>query len=72
MSNLSLMEEEVILDVDGIVPTQPVFQHIGLSAWPGEIYIHTYLYTHKHTQTYTTNGHWLLGFNGTQKITFFL
>ncbi|CAH9056953.1 unnamed protein product [Cuscuta epithymum] len=37
MSNLSLMEDEVILDVDGIVPTQPVFQHIGLSAWPGRL-----------------------------------
>nr|GME05150.1 uncharacterized protein LOC109159604 isoform X1 [Ipomoea batatas] len=37
MSNLSLMEEEVIIDVDGIVPTQPVFQHIGLSAWPGRL-----------------------------------
>lgn len=35
-SNLKLAEGEFILDVDGTVPTQPVLQHIGISAWPGE------------------------------------
>lgn len=34
--NLSLAEEEIILDMDGTVPTQPVLQHLGISAWPGE------------------------------------
>ena len=37
MSNLSLAEEEIILDIDGTIPTQPVLQHIGISAWPGEL-----------------------------------
>lgn len=35
VSNL-MVEGEIILDVDGTVPTQPVFQHIGISGWPGE------------------------------------
>ena len=35
-SNLPLADGEFILDVDGTVPTQPVLQHIGISAWPGE------------------------------------
>ncbi|KAJ4973806.1 hypothetical protein NE237_006980 [Protea cynaroides] len=36
-SNLQLADGEIILDVDGIVPTQPVLQHIGISAWPGRL-----------------------------------
>ncbi|KAL3502355.1 hypothetical protein ACH5RR_036804 [Cinchona calisaya] len=42
MSNLSLSEEEIILDVDGTVPTQPVLQHIGISAWPGRLTLTKY------------------------------
>lgn len=34
-SNLHLSDGEVILEVDGVMPTQPVLQHIGTSAWPG-------------------------------------
>ncbi|XP_074349509.1 uncharacterized protein LOC141689200 [Apium graveolens] len=34
-SNLQLTEGEIILDIDGTVPTQPIFQHIGISGWPG-------------------------------------
>lgn len=34
--NLQLAEGEIILDVDGTVPTQPILQHIGISAWPGK------------------------------------
>lgn len=37
ISNIQLAEGEIILDVDGTVPTQPVLQHIGISAWPGEL-----------------------------------
>ncbi|KAL5982985.1 hypothetical protein ACLOJK_017065 [Asimina triloba] len=36
-SNLQLAEGEIILDIDGTVPTQPVLQHIGISAWPGRL-----------------------------------
>lgn len=36
VSNLSLAEEEIVLEVDGTVPTQPVLEHIGISAWPGK------------------------------------
>lgn len=36
ISNLQPAEGEIILDVDGAVPTQPVLQHVGISAWPGE------------------------------------
>ncbi|XP_044487920.1 uncharacterized protein LOC123212791 isoform X2 [Mangifera indica] len=36
-ANLQLDEGEIILDVDGSVPTQPVLQHIGISAWPGRL-----------------------------------
>ncbi|KAJ6349697.1 hypothetical protein OIU78_006000 [Salix suchowensis] len=32
-----LAEGEIILDVDGTVPIQPVLQHIGISAWPGRL-----------------------------------
>lgn len=35
--NLQLAEGEIILDVDGTVPTQPILQHIGISAWPGRL-----------------------------------
>lgn len=34
-SNLQLAEGEIILEIDGTVPTQPIFQHIGISGWPG-------------------------------------
>ncbi|OMO62315.1 hypothetical protein COLO4_33140 [Corchorus olitorius] len=37
LSNLSLSEVEIILDVEGAVPTQPVLQHVGISAWPGRL-----------------------------------
>uniref|UniRef100_A0A1D1Y7Q1 Inositol 1,4,5-trisphosphate receptor n=1 Tax=Anthurium amnicola TaxID=1678845 RepID=A0A1D1Y7Q1_9ARAE len=36
-SSLQLVEGEIILDVDGTMPTQPVLQHIGISAWPGRL-----------------------------------
>lgn len=36
VGNLQLSEGEIVLDVDGTIPTQPVLQHIGISAWPGE------------------------------------
>ncbi|XP_022992980.1 uncharacterized protein LOC111489145 isoform X1 [Cucurbita maxima] len=35
--NLHLSEGEIVLEVDGTVPTQPVLQHIGISAWPGRL-----------------------------------
>lgn len=35
-SNLALAKGEIILDVDGTVPTQPVLQHVGITAWPGK------------------------------------
>ncbi|KAK2635149.1 hypothetical protein Ddye_029941 [Dipteronia dyeriana] len=37
ISNLHLDEGEITLAVDGVVPTQPVLQHIGMSAWPGRL-----------------------------------
>ncbi|KAJ1436369.1 hypothetical protein SESBI_04401 [Sesbania bispinosa] len=40
--NLQLAEEEIILDVDGTIPTQPVLQHIGISAWPGRLTLTNY------------------------------
>ncbi|KAG9148781.1 hypothetical protein Leryth_018092 [Lithospermum erythrorhizon] len=36
-STLSLAENEIILETDGTVPTQPVLQHVGISAWPGRL-----------------------------------
>ncbi|KAI3467924.1 hypothetical protein Pfo_024587 [Paulownia fortunei] len=42
ISNLSLAEDEIIIDVDGTVPTQPVLQHIGMSAWPGRLTLTNY------------------------------
>ncbi|XAR63973.1 hypothetical protein NMG60_11024147, partial [Bertholletia excelsa] len=41
-SNLQLAEDEFILDVDGTAPTQPVLQHIGISAWPGRLTLTNY------------------------------
>lgn len=41
-SNLSLAEDEIIIDVDGTVPTQPVLQHVGMSAWPGRLTLTNY------------------------------
>ena len=38
-SNLPICDGEIILDVDGNIPIQPVLQHIGTSAWPGELFI---------------------------------
>ncbi|XP_048235232.1 uncharacterized protein LOC8260741 isoform X2 [Ricinus communis] len=42
ISNLQLAEGELILDVDGTVPTQPILQHIGISAWPGRLTLTNY------------------------------
>lgn len=42
IDNLQLAEGEIILDVDGTVPTQPVLQHIGISAWPGRLTLTNY------------------------------
>ncbi|KAJ0969976.1 hypothetical protein J5N97_022853 [Dioscorea zingiberensis] len=36
-SSLQLADGEVILDIDGVMPTQPVPQHVGISAWPGRL-----------------------------------
>ncbi|KAK8916462.1 hypothetical protein KSP39_PZI022848 [Platanthera zijinensis] len=36
-SSLKLANGEIILDVAGVIPTQPVLQHIGMSAWPGRL-----------------------------------
>ncbi|XP_078427378.1 polygalacturonase inhibitor (DUF639) isoform X2 [Wolffia australiana] len=36
-SNLPIYDGEIILDVDGNIPIQPVLQHIGISAWPGRL-----------------------------------
>ncbi|MED6119603.1 hypothetical protein PIB30_013240 [Stylosanthes scabra] len=40
--NLQLAEDEIVLDVDGTIPTQPVLQHIGMSAWPGRLTLTNY------------------------------
>ncbi|XP_062108005.1 uncharacterized protein LOC133818908 [Humulus lupulus] len=42
IGNLKLAEGEIVLDVDGSVPTQPVLQHIGISAWPGRLTLTNY------------------------------
>ncbi|KAL5542994.1 hypothetical protein UlMin_010704 [Ulmus minor] len=42
IGNVQLAEGEIILDVDGTVPTQPVLQHIGLTAWPGRLTLTNY------------------------------
>ncbi|XP_056164614.1 uncharacterized protein LOC115688486 isoform X2 [Syzygium oleosum] len=41
-ANLQLAEGEIILDIDGTVPLQPVLQHIGISAWPGRLTLTSY------------------------------
>ncbi|XP_068647019.1 uncharacterized protein [Aristolochia californica] len=41
-TNVELAEDEIILDTDGTSPTQPVFQHIGVSAWPGRLTLTNY------------------------------
>ncbi|KAK3004651.1 hypothetical protein RJ639_019405 [Escallonia herrerae] len=38
ISKLQLAEGEIILDIDGTIPTQPVLQRIGLSSWPVGLY----------------------------------
>ncbi|XP_054809283.1 uncharacterized protein LOC129311198 isoform X2 [Prosopis cineraria] len=40
--NLQLADGEVVIDVDGTNPTQPVLQHIGISAWPGRLILTNY------------------------------
>ncbi|KAI3419943.1 uncharacterized protein J3R85_012875 [Psidium guajava] len=40
--NFQLGEGEIILDIDGTVPLQPVLQHIGISAWPGRLTLTNY------------------------------
>lgn len=42
MTSLSLAENEILIDVDGTIPTQPVLQHIGMSAWPGRLTLTNY------------------------------
>ncbi|GLJ11169.1 hypothetical protein SUGI_0145240 [Cryptomeria japonica] len=37
LSSLRLANGEMIIDVDGTVTTQPVLQHVGVSAWPGRL-----------------------------------
>lgn len=37
LSSLRLDKEEMIIDIDGTVTTQPVLQHLGISAWPGRL-----------------------------------
>nr|XP_017225280.1 PREDICTED: uncharacterized protein LOC108201507 [Daucus carota subsp. sativus] len=32
-SNLQLPDGEIIIEIDGTIPTQPIFEHIGTSAW---------------------------------------
>lgn len=41
LSSLGLVEGEIVLDIDGSVPTQPVLQHVGISAWPGRLTLTT-------------------------------
>lgn len=36
-SGIQLAKGELILDIDGVMPTQPVLQHTGISAWPGRL-----------------------------------
>ncbi|XP_058758031.1 uncharacterized protein LOC131631251 [Vicia villosa] len=42
VGNLQLAEDEIVLDVDGTIPTQPVLQHIGIAAWPGRLTLTNY------------------------------
>nr|XP_010935594.1 uncharacterized protein LOC105055471 isoform X2 [Elaeis guineensis] len=41
-SSLQLADGEIILDVDGVMPTKPVLQHIGMSTWPGRLTLTTH------------------------------
>lgn len=40
--NLQIADGEIVLDIEGTVPTQPVLQHIGISAWPGRLTLTNY------------------------------
>ncbi|XP_047162972.1 uncharacterized protein LOC124832737 [Vigna umbellata] len=42
VGNLQLADEEIVLDIDGTIPTQPVLQHIGIVAWPGRLTLTNY------------------------------
>ncbi|KAJ8769910.1 hypothetical protein K2173_008992 [Erythroxylum novogranatense] len=42
ISNIQLQEGEIIIDVDGAIPTQPVLQHIGMLVWPGRLTLTNY------------------------------
>ncbi|KAK7357948.1 hypothetical protein VNO80_17245 [Phaseolus coccineus] len=42
IGNLQLADEEIVLDIDGTIPTQPVLQHIGIAAWPGRLTLTNY------------------------------
>ncbi|KAL2323923.1 hypothetical protein Fmac_022981 [Flemingia macrophylla] len=42
IGNLQLSEDEIVLDVDGTIPTQPVLQHVGIAAWPGRLTLTNY------------------------------
>lgn len=35
---------EKILEIDGTVTTQPVLEHVGISAWPGKYVKNTFIY----------------------------
>eukprot|EP01018_Ginkgo_biloba_P026955 Gb_01320 [translate_table: standard] len=37
LSTLRLTRGEMIIDIDGTVTSQPVLQHVGISAWPGRL-----------------------------------
>eukprot|EP00249_Psilotum_nudum_P019964 c27499_g1_i1 orf=480-2570(+) len=37
LTNLQLAKGENVIEVEGTVATQPVLQHIGVSAWPGRL-----------------------------------
>lgn len=37
LSSLRLDKGEMIIDIEGTVTTQPVLQHLGISAWPGRL-----------------------------------
>ncbi|KAH7663159.1 hypothetical protein IHE45_14G035100 [Dioscorea alata] len=41
-TNLQLADGEIVLDVDGVMPTQPVLQHVGIAAWPGRLTLTNY------------------------------
>ncbi|KAB2035730.1 hypothetical protein ES319_D04G173100v1 [Gossypium barbadense] len=42
LTNLPLSDVEIIIDIEGAVPTQPVLQHVGISAWPGRLTLTNY------------------------------